>query len=391
MYMGIKTYLVSGKDLLDEYHLNGISSSYGRIKQLATDIANTLIAKWKADGVVLPSNAVKGVLTCCGFDNIDWNAKNPLAQLASTLHGTIFVVHQFVDREQPYQMIEIAAQQKGKTTVQELPEFYTKIDYTKYVLDLSEPYVIPIQNQSTTKVSNIGQSDSSLLDESLLESQKQWLRDTKLLILKDKLEDNDYVSWGAYFASQAESPSTPNMISNSLPIHLEKASDPAMIAKVMLLAKAVTEALNPGQCPWLETDEPLYRKTKRIQQKFVEELGENELLVTMGPLHNEKMLWTASGELTYGSGYTSVLTASGLCTSGTADAILSVSNILRTRYVKQVTVVAIDILKQEAYLKYLETRESAPEGHNNPVIGSEEQEVDIGDDSRQSDTGNFYP
>ena len=88
---------------------------------------NTLIAKWKADGIVLPSNAVKGVFTCCGFDNIDWNEKNPLAQLASTLHGTIFVVHQFVDHEQPYQMIEIAAQQKGKTTVQELPEFTQKL------------------------------------------------------------------------------------------------------------------------------------------------------------------------------------------------------------------------------------------------------------------------
>ena len=74
---------------------------------------------------------------------------------------------------------------------------------------------------------------------------------------------------------------------------------------------------------------------------------------------------------------TDFLTASGLCTSGTADAILSA--------------VAIDILKQEAYLKYLETRESAPEGYNDLVIGSEEQEVVIGDDSRQSDTGNFYP
>ena len=45
MYMGIKTYIVSGKDLLDEYYMNGISSSYDRIKQLAKDIANTLIAK----------------------------------------------------------------------------------------------------------------------------------------------------------------------------------------------------------------------------------------------------------------------------------------------------------------------------------------------------------
>ena len=128
------------------------------------------------------------------------------------------------------------------------------------VILVSEPYTFSLQNQSQITVTNIGH-DSSLLDESLLESQKQWLRDTKLLILKDKLENTDYASWGAYFGSQAEALTTPNMISSSLPIHLEKASDPAMIAKVMFLAQSITEALNPGQCPWLETDEPLYHKT----------------------------------------------------------------------------------------------------------------------------------
>lgn len=368
MYMGIKTYLKSGKELLDEYFSHGLSTSYDRVKQLATDIANTLIAKWKANGVVLPSNAVKGVLTCCGFDNIDWNARNPLAQLLSTLHGTMFVVHQFVDREQPYTMIEVCAQQKGKKTVQELPEFYTKIDYSKYVLDLSEPYRIPLQNKSNTKLSNIGLNDSSLLDESLLESQKRWLKDTKFLIRKDELELNDFVSWSAYFGSKSEALSTPNMTSSALPIFLEKASEPAMIAKIMLLSKAVTEALNPGQTPWLETDEPLYRKAKRIQQKYVEELGEKELLLTMGPLHKEKMLWNASGELTHGSGYTSVLAASGICTSGTADAIESVSNILRTRYVKTVTVAAIELLKEDAYLTDLETHET------NAVLDDEDVE-----------------
>ena len=65
-------YLLSGKNLLDWYHLIGISSSYDRNKQLTTDIAITLMAKWKANGVVLPSNAMKGVITCCGFDKIDW-------------------------------------------------------------------------------------------------------------------------------------------------------------------------------------------------------------------------------------------------------------------------------------------------------------------------------
>ena len=59
--------------MLDWYHLIGISSSYDRNKQLTTDIAITRMAKWKANGVVLPSNAMKGVITCYGFDKIDWN------------------------------------------------------------------------------------------------------------------------------------------------------------------------------------------------------------------------------------------------------------------------------------------------------------------------------
>ena len=61
MYIGIKMYLLSGKNLLDWYHLIGISSSYDRIKQLTTDIASTRIAQ-KANGVALPSNTVKGVI-----------------------------------------------------------------------------------------------------------------------------------------------------------------------------------------------------------------------------------------------------------------------------------------------------------------------------------------
>ena len=194
------------------------------------------------------------------------------------------------------------------------------------------------------------------------------------------------MSWGAYFGNASKPLSTPNMTSTALPIFLEKASEPAMIAKIILLAKAVTEALNPGQTPWLETDEPLYRKSKRIQQKYAEELGENELLVTCGPLHKEKMLWTASGELTHGSGYTSVLTASGICTSGTADAIESVSNILRTRYVKQISVAAIDLLKQEAYLTYLETPE-APEAE--PDSRPEAGDVSVNDNEMDNQAHPF--
>ena len=357
LYKGIKTYLVSGKNILDAEHAAGITPSYDFIKQFATDIANTLIAKWKDMGVVLPPNAVKGVLTVCGFDNVDWNAKNPLAQLLSTLHGTILIVHQFVERDEPYQMIEIAKNQSGKKTAQELPESYTKVDYSKMYDD---QYRISKHNQGPVKVQNLGLDGGKMLEETILEPQKQWLADTKVLVQKKKLDADDYVSWGAYFASKSSSPESPNMTSSALPIHLEKASDPAMVYKVSMLCVGITEALNPGQTPWLETDEPLYAGVKKVQQKYPE-LGEDKMLVTLGGIHSEKMLWSASGEFVNGSGYTAVLTASGICSSGIAESIITVSNILRARWVKQVFVVTIDRLKQLAYLQYLEKTESTTE------------------------------
>ena len=134
------------------------------------------------------------------------------------------------------------------------------------------------------------------------------------------------------------------MTSSALPIHLEKASDPAMVYKVSMLCVGITEALNPGQTPWLETDEPLYAGVKKVQQKYPE-LGEDKMLVTLGGIHSEKMLWSPSGEFVNGSGYTAVLTASGICSSGIAESIITVSNILRARWVKQVFVVTIDRLK----------------------------------------------
>ena len=82
------------------------------------------------------------------------------------------------------------------------------------------------------------------------------------------------------------------------------------------------------------------------------------MLITMGALHIEKMLWTASGEFVNGSGYTSAIASSGICCTGVAETINSVSNILRTRYVKQVSVVAIEILKQRAYLKYISNKDT---------------------------------
>ena len=384
LYIGIKTYLTSGLDLLNQLHAAGLSVSQDRVKNLATDIANSCIAKWKAEEIVIPPHAKQGAFTCLGFDNVDWNARNPMAQLLSTLHGTIFIVHQFDESDEPYAFIEILSEEQGKRVVAELPESYTTVDYN-YNLQASDQYIIPNQNSEAQEILNLGLEDP-LLEDTLLEPQNQWLSDCRISVIKDELDPDEYVSWGAYYASKTHAPTQAPMQSYPQPIFLEKANDPAMVAHILSLSMAVTEQLNPGQTTWIETDQPLYYLTKRIQQKYPDEFGEGKLLVTMGSLHTEKMLWTASGEFVNGSGYTSALTSSGLCSSGVEESVISVSSILRTRYIKQVFVAAIDILKQRAYLAYRENedrRRAEAEG-TSQVQSPEEITEDESDTSQEN-------
>lgn len=158
----------------------------------------------------------------------------------------------------------------------------------------------------------------------------------------------------AYFASCTEAPSTPPMRSHPLPLFLESASSPVTVAHVMKLSVTVTNYLNPGQIPILETDQPLYTIAKKLQWKFPDEsFAEGKLFVSLGGLHIEKMLWAMSGEWHSGCGITTVFTNSGVVNSGTAQSILICSNITRTRFHKQMYVLALELLKQKAYQEYL--------------------------------------
>ena len=237
----------------------------------------------------------------------------------STLHGTIIIIHQFVESKNPYSRIEIAEKEQGQKTVQELPESYTNINYD-FTIQASDPYTIPKKNQDPVKLTNLG-LDSPLLEDALLEPQKQWLLDCKVSVLKKYLDQEEYVTWGAYHASKTEAPNLPPMQSFPNPLFIEMASEPSMVARIMLLGQAVTEKPNSGQAPWLETDQPLCHLAKRIRHKFPDEFGNNKMLITMGALHIEKMLWTASGDFVNSSGYTSVIAFSGICCTGVGESI----------------------------------------------------------------------
>ena len=89
------------------------------------------------------------------------------------------------------------------------------------------------------------------------------------------------------------------------------------------------------------TDQPLYYTIKRLQHKYTTEVGEDKLIVILGAMHTEKMMLETAGRYLEKSGWTSMLSASGVVTSGVAESFIGVSHLTRTRYFHKVNMYSI--------------------------------------------------
>ena len=87
--LAMKVHMKTGKEsLVDTLAERGICVSYHRLRQLSTDIANSVITHWEHEGVVVPFQATARVFTAGGIDNIDYNPSSTTASSQSVLHGT---------------------------------------------------------------------------------------------------------------------------------------------------------------------------------------------------------------------------------------------------------------------------------------------------------------
>jgi hypothetical protein len=69
--------------------------------------------------------------------------------------------------------------------------------------------------------------------------------------------------------------------------------------------------LTPWQTSVLGADQPLYAFFKQIQWQYVEELGENKLVIMMGALHIEDKIYGVIDKLLRDSGWSSPFSSSG--------------------------------------------------------------------------------
>ena len=210
----------------------------------------------------------------------------------------------------------------------------------------NEQIYVPTLNTET--ISKANQTSS----ESLIDS-NDWLPHANTLLSKEVLENNDWLLWAAYHASKVSSQMSKITPSMALPLFREPAHSPMMIYHGMNVIAAITKHLNPNQSPVLVMDQPLFTLGKKIQWEFPDTLGEDKFVLMLGTMHTEKMMLEMLGHWLNGSGWTAVLTNSGIASSGVAQSLIGVSHLTCTRYFHQVTSLALYSLLLEAYGEYL--------------------------------------
>ncbi len=72
----------------------------------------------------------------------------------------------------------------------------------------------------------------------------------------------------------------------------------------------------------------------------------------LGGLHTEMALWSTLGDILEDSGWSTALIEAEVASSGTADCFLKVPHLTRTRHAHQLTLLTLQKLQQEAFMKF---------------------------------------
>ncbi|KAK3915994.1 Putative aryl-alcohol dehydrogenase AAD10 [Frankliniella fusca] len=282
------------------------------------------------------------VHTMGAIDNVDLKSGSNTSK--GEFHGTGISI--FQSREAGEQGVvrvfatcysDVAA--GGERNVPELPDFYSVVP------DVVLPSVKPHSPVCSEESARNMHTEGVVSNQWRLEA--DWLNHAHGL-LSDTVDSEQNVSWAAYHASRDLRRKTPSL-NAMLPLFHEKSTDPAMIKHGIDMMMAVTEHLNGDQTAVVGCDQPVYALGKAIQWNWPEKYGGKNLLMMLGPLHIEMAFLKVIGSLLEGCGWLQIVISSGIATSGSAEALLKVSHVKRSREVHQVTAAVLYSLMLEAY------------------------------------------
>lgn len=322
------------RELIDIMHNHGIGISYARVLEISAGCGQSVVNKYFEEGVVYPVNGRENIFTCGMIDNIDVDYQSKMTK--DSFHGTAISIAQFPTTENAGTLKASLGMEFGQENVDPLPDFYTVVPAV--ALKNKEPRV-PFQNRNIIPVYDVRNAKMK---------ENEWLSHVKR-VLDEGMSDTDFISWAAFFSSRCPQLTNPKSTVSLLPLFHEVAHYPSMILHGMHIVRAVTEYLNPGQTPFMTADQPLYAIMKQLQWEHPNDVGEDKFLTYMGGLHIEMVTHKMLGQWLDGSGWSTVLSESGVTTSGRADNAVKGGHVTRARYFHQVTAASLYILQQDAY------------------------------------------
>jgi len=316
IYIGLKIYAETrNRGLIDTMNKVWLSISYDRVMSVSTFVC----IRFEHDGVVCPPKLRKHFFTTGALDNMD---DNPSATTAKdSFHGTaISVVQHPSDRVCGiYRGVNV----KDGNVVQQrrvrvLPASYTNV----------QPVVLQSNDNASTVTKEL-----------------DWFNNVKSLCGRDKLNNEEFMSWAAFHASLQPSTVQQADIVALLPLFLEHAHSPTMVPHGLDVINDVVEHVNPGQMPVIAMDQPLFALGKLIQWN-TSETREDKYVVMFGGLYIEIAAFKALGEFLYGSGWVNALVNADIASPGTAESFVKVSHLAKARRAHEITAATLYVLQQ---------------------------------------------
>ena len=160
---------------------------------------------------------------------------------------------------------------------------------------------------------------------------------------------NDWTTWARYH-SQGSHHTRKRDISGILllidaPVHTLDTQYHSME-----VVEKTTQLLNPGQICVDESDQPVYKLSKKLQWRFPDRFGPEKYIRLFGSLNLEKSILLLCGSLIEGSGLDKIMASYELSMVGT-DSLVSVNHIKRARCYIQVAACAMLSLLTSAHKK----------------------------------------
>ena len=125
---------------------------------------------------------------------------------------------------------------------------------------------------------------------------------------------------------------------------------PATVRHLMNIIINITNSTCPGQPAVITADQPVYAVAKFVPWKFLDLYGEDKVVMMLGRLHIEMAVKNMVGKCPAGSGWTDMFLKANVATSGRSESLLKSSHVKRTRYAHEVSLAALHILRNDAFV-----------------------------------------